>query len=124
MSGESEEVIALVVRESESTGEGRDHLQGRMPRATLLEAGEVVGRDAREPGELLTTQGRRAAKGLAGQPDRRRREAIAPRAQAAGEIVIEHTGSFAPHTSSRVALRVPVSRDLWWSGHGACTVPT
>jgi hypothetical protein len=124
MSCEPEEVIALVVLEPESPRERRDHLQGRVPRATLLEAREVVGREAREPGELLTTQTRCSAQGLARQTDRRGRETIAPRAKAIGEIVLEHASSIAPRASAKVAPSVLVSRDLWWSGNGGRTVPT
>jgi hypothetical protein len=124
MSGEPEEVIALVVLEPERPRKRRDHLQGGVPRAALLEAREVVGREAREPSELLTAQARCPAQGLARQADCRRREAIAPRAKATGEIVLEHAGSIAPRASAKVALSVLVSRDLWWPGDGARTLPT
>jgi hypothetical protein len=124
MSREPEEVIALVVLEPERARKRRDHLQGRVPRAALLEAREVVGREAREPGELLTAQTRCSAPRLARQTDRRGRETIAPGAKATGEIVLEHAGSIAPRASAKVALSVLVSWDLWWSGDGARTVPT
>jgi hypothetical protein len=123
MSREPEEVIALLVLEPERPRKRRDHLQGRVPRAALLEAREVVGREAREPGELLTAQARCSAQGLVRQTDRRGREAIAPRAKATGEIVSEHAASIAPRASAKVALSVLVSRDLWWHGDGARTVP-
>jgi hypothetical protein len=122
MSREPEEVIALVVLEPERPRKRRDHLQGRVPRAALLEAREVVGREAREPGELLTAQARCSAQGLLRQTDRRGREAIAPRAKPTGEIS-EHAASIAPRASAKVALSVLVSRDLWWRGDGARTVP-
>ena len=93
-----------------------------MPRAALLEAGEVVGREARELGELLATQARSATESLAREADRRRRQTIAPRAQATGEVVVEHVGSIALHGSTRVALAVLVTRVLWWRSAGARTV--
>jgi hypothetical protein len=124
MSREPEEVIALVVLEPERPRKRRDHLQGGVPRAALLEAREVVGREAREPGELLTAQARCSPQGLVRQTDRRGREAIAPRAKATGEIVLEHVASIAPRPPAKVALSVLVSRDLWCSGDAARTVPS
>ena len=95
-----------------------------MFRAALLEAGEVVGRETREPSELLATQARCAAKGLARHTDRRGRQTIAPRAQATGEIVVEHGRSIAPRRSAKVALSVLVTRDLWWQRAGVRTLHT
>jgi hypothetical protein len=56
-----EQVVALVVGQPQRPGQGGEHLVGRRRPAALLEAREVVDRQARELRHLLAAQARHAA---------------------------------------------------------------
>ena len=111
MPGDPEQVRALVVGEPQCARQRREHGRGRALRATLLEAGEVVHRYARELGDLLAAQAGGAPTAPCRQPDVRRAEPVTPGAQALTEIV--HTSMMANATPAKVALPVPGSADLW-----------
>src|SRR5258705_490939 len=61
VAGEDEQVVALRVAQPQRSCERTEQRRGRVLRAALLEAREVLDRDARERRDLLAAQARRAA---------------------------------------------------------------
>ena len=87
LAGDAEQVRALVLAQPQRAGERREHARRRRARAALLEAGEVVDRQAGELRDLLAAQPGRAAAGRGAQPGVGGAEPVAPGAQAAAELV-------------------------------------
>ena len=103
---EPEEQVALGVGQAQSTGECLDHLGGRRRRTALLQARQVVHRDAREPGELLAAQAGRATTPADREPDDLRRDAVAPAAHRRAELRAPHAPSVRARAVAVLALAV------------------
>ena len=104
--GEPEEEVALGVREPQAPGERLDDLRRRRGRAPLFEPGQVVDRDAGDPGELLATQAHRTTATADRHADDLRRDALAPTADRPAELPVVHPPSLSPRARGVLALRV------------------
>lgn len=116
------EVVALVGRQPQSPGQGRQHLHARLRPAALLEARVVVGRHGCQHRDLLTTQAGGATTRPGAESDIGRHQLPASAQQEVGECITIHPGSIprgahghpgtadpwmtAPCRSTRVASRL------------------
>ena len=97
----------LVLGQPERVGQGRQHRGRRLRVASLLEAHEVVDADARQRGDLLTPQARRAAPARVAQAHVRRLQRLPPGPQESTEVdVLTHAASVC-RDDPRISL-VPV----------------
>jgi len=87
LTGDAVQVRALVLAQTQRAGERREHARRRRARPSLLEAGEIVDREAGELRDLLAAQPGCAAAARGAQPGVRGAEPVAPGAQAAAELV-------------------------------------
>jgi hypothetical protein len=85
-----EQVVALVVGESQRAGQRTEQLGRRLAAAPLLEADDVVDRHAGEHGHLFPPQARGAPAGTVGDADLGRADRLPAAAQEVGELVTLH----------------------------------
>ena len=98
--GQLEQVRLLGVGELQRPGERGADLRGRGTGPALLEAHDVVDRDAGEQRELLATQPRRPSRRVAGKAERGGVGAVAPCAQDRTQgVLVAHLAHAPPSTA-------------------------
>jgi NAD(P)-dependent dehydrogenase (short-subunit alcohol dehydrogenase family) len=109
----AEQVLAFGAGDAQRPPQRLDDLFGRIGGAALLEAGDVVDRDARQLRQLLAPQPRRAAVTADRQSGRRGGDAVAPAPQRVPELRGRHDSTVHRHARSVLVLAVPGRRDVW-----------
>jgi hypothetical protein len=130
MAGQPEHMVALVRRHPQPRGYGREHLHRRDRPTLLLDPAVVIGRHARQRGDLLTAQ-------PAGPPPRPARQAhvlglqrLLARAQQIGELgAVHHSSMPARHGISRANLslgkdEIPVAGRIWGPDASSVDAPS
>jgi hypothetical protein len=76
--------------QSESPGEGEEHLLRWVSCSALFELDDVVRGHSSEPGDLLAAQTRRPTAGTGGQPPLFGRQSVAPRSESRPQFPVRH----------------------------------
>jgi hypothetical protein len=93
VSGQAEEVVALVQGQAQAPGDGGEYLLGGVGAALLLDPAVVVGGHAAEGRDLLAAQAARPPAAAPGQADLLGLQGLAPGAQKVGEFGPAHTAT-------------------------------
>jgi hypothetical protein len=101
------QVHALLDGEPQRVGQCEQHLTGRVPVATLFEAGEVFDADPGERRQLGPAQAGRPAPAAGREPHLGRRHRLAARPQVGAQLVLTHRPNLPCPPALIVALPVP-----------------
>lgn len=96
VTGQVEQVVALVLRQSQRTRQGAQELDRWLTAAALFQAYDVIRRHAREHRHLLPAQAAGAAAGACGDARFLGTDRLAAAAQEVGELFTLHTSMVAP----------------------------